>query len=93
MISGIVEGVELTTVYRVVYAGGVDNCLRSEVILMRQASLSEVRFVPVSVAAQVLGVSRQRAYQLVWRGKLSSVTVGGRVLVSVHSIEQRRWGR
>jgi len=57
---------------------------------MRAGQLAEVRWIPVSVAARMLGVSRQRAYVLVWRGQLASVNVGGRLLVGVQSIEARR---
>jgi hypothetical protein len=46
-------------------------------------------WVPISTAAKLLGVSRQRIYQLIGQSKLGSRKVDCTVLVSAVSIEQR----
>lgn len=50
-------------------------------------------FVPVWVAAAVLGVSRQHVYRLMDSGKLETVYYFGARLVLVSSIEKRRRAR
>jgi excisionase family DNA binding protein len=50
---------------------------------------AEVKWVPVSHVARVLGVSRQRVYQLIRSGRLAAVVINGRVLVSVDSVMAR----
>lgn len=50
---------------------------------------TDVRWVPVSHVARVLGVSRQRVYQLIRRGQLASISINGKVLVSVDSVMAR----
>ena len=49
----------------------------------------DVRWVPVSMAANMLQVSRQRVYQLVNSGALVSLCAGSTILVSVRSVESR----
>jgi excisionase family DNA binding protein len=46
-------------------------------------------WVPISTAAKVLGVSRQRVYQLIDEEKVGARKVDGTVLVSAVSLEQR----
>ena len=49
----------------------------------------DVRWIPVSVAANMLQVSRQRVYQLVNSGALVSLCAGSTILVSARSVEAR----
>jgi len=51
--------------------------------------MQEVWFVPVSAAAKVLRVSRQRVYQLISSGHLASRKVDSTVLVSMRSLRDR----
>ena len=53
-------------------------------------STIDVRWIPCSVAAQLLQVSRQRVYQLIDAGALTSVVMSGRVLVGRQSVEARQ---
>ena len=48
-----------------------------------------VAWVPVRTAAHMLGVSRQRVYQLLDDGKLMGRDIDGTILVSQRSIEGR----
>lgn len=48
-----------------------------------------VRWVGTSVARKILGVSRQRVYQLVRDGRLAGCRVDGVLMISVVSIEER----
>jgi hypothetical protein len=48
-----------------------------------------VQWVPVSTARRQLSVSRQRIYELIGAGKLTSVYLDGVVLVSQGSIQAR----
>lgn len=47
-----------------------------------------VNWIPVSAAAEKLGVTRQRVAQLCLSGKLLSETVGWTRLVNLRSIEE-----
>jgi len=49
----------------------------------------DVRWVPVSVAAKSLRVTRQRVYQLIRQGALVSVKANCSVLVSMRSVDAR----
>jgi len=49
--------------------------------------------VPRAVAANRLGVSRQRVHQLVQKGTLSEVTICGCRLVSFSSLTALLWNR
>ena len=49
----------------------------------------DVRWIPVTEAAGVLRVTRQRVYQLIGAGALVSMKVGSTVLVSMRSVEGR----
>lgn len=49
----------------------------------------DLRWIPVSAAAKLLLVSRQRVYQLIDAGALVAQSVDGTVLVSQRSIEAR----
>ena len=46
--------------------------------------------VPASVAAGILGISRQRVYQLAHSGRLRAVWIEGRVLIDLASIRLRK---
>lgn len=46
-------------------------------------------WIPVRTAASMLGVSRQRVYQLVAKGALTGRSVDGTVLVGQRSVEAR----
>lgn len=50
----------------------------------------QVRWVPSSTAAAMLGVTRARVYQLIKRGALASRKFSNTLLVSVESIEGRQ---
>jgi len=50
----------------------------------------ETSFVPVSYAAGMLGVRRQRVYQLLADGKLGGRQVGGTWFVSLQSVKARK---
>ena len=50
---------------------------------------AQVRWVPTSVARQMLRVSKQRVYQLIETGALASCRVHGILLVSTISIDSR----
>lgn len=54
---------------------------------------AQVQGVPRSIAADRLGVSRQRIHQLVQMGALSEVTICGTALVSVGSLTALLWNR
>lgn len=47
----------------------------------------DVKWIPVRTAAQMLGVSMQRVYQVVDDGTLLSMKLDGNVLVSRKSVE------
>ena len=49
----------------------------------------DVRWIPVSAAAKMLRVSRQRVYQLIANGSLVWMKVDASVLVSHRSVEAR----
>jgi len=49
----------------------------------------EVKWVPVSTAAKLLGVSKQRVHELTASGALARVDMDGTVLVGRRSIESR----
>jgi transposase-like protein len=49
----------------------------------------DIRWIPVSAAAQLLGVSRQRVHVLARESRLASRKINDIVLVSVRSIEDR----
>lgn len=49
----------------------------------------DVRWVSVSTVAKMLGISRQRVYQLIEAGGLVSVKDSNTVLVSFRSVEAR----
>jgi hypothetical protein len=53
------------------------------------AGVSTHQWVPVRTAIRVLGLSKQRVYQLIHEGKLTSKELDGTKLVSVRSIEDR----
>ena len=46
--------------------------------------------VPVSVAGRLLGISRQRAHELVSEGKLRTISVSGARFVLLSSIASRQ---
>ena len=48
-----------------------------------------LRWVPTAVARKMLGVSKQRVYQLVKDGKLASCRMEGVLMISSQSIEDR----
>lgn len=48
-----------------------------------------VNWLPVSVASEMMNVSRQRVYQLSAEGKLNAVQMGGTTLISRDSILKR----
>ena len=48
-----------------------------------------VRWVPVCVAKQMLGVSRQRVYELVRNGQLGWQRLGNTILITKRSIDER----
>jgi hypothetical protein len=50
----------------------------------------EVKWIPVSAAGKMLGVSRQRVYQLIDQGVLLSMKVDKTVLVSHKSVVTRQ---
>lgn len=50
----------------------------------------DVRWIPVCAAKKILGVSRQRVYQLIEEGALTSVKSGGTVLVGRHAVMARQ---
>lgn len=51
-----------------------------------------IRWVPTAVARRMLGVSRQRVYQLVQCGRLAGARIDGVLLVSSASLEDRlKW--
>jgi len=52
-----------------------------------------VRWVPTAVARKLLGVSKQRVYQLIESGALAANRVEGILLVSVRSIDDRLSGQ
>jgi len=43
----------------------------------------------VTQAATLLGLSRQRVYQLIWMGELEAVRVDGFIMVRKHVVEER----
>ena len=51
---------------------------------------TSIRWVPTAVARRMLGVSKQRVYQLISAGKVASCIIEGAVMVSVESIESRK---
>lgn len=53
------------------------------------AMASEGKWIPVSVAAKMLKVSRQRVYELIRNGQLSWCKMGCTVLVGRDSVSQR----
>lgn len=53
----------------------------------------EVRWLPVSVAADMLMVSRQRVYELISGGKLQAMKFGSTTLVSRESVNIRILGQ
>ena len=50
---------------------------------------SRMNWVPVRTTARMLGVSRQRVYQLCNEGKLALITLDGTFFISRSSIELR----
>jgi len=48
-----------------------------------------VRWLPVCVARKMLGVSRQRVYELVNEGQLGWQRLGNTILISKRSIDER----
>ena len=50
----------------------------------------EVKWIPVSAARKMLGVSRQRVYQLIEHGVLLSMKVDNTILVSHKSVVSRQ---
>ena len=48
-----------------------------------------VRWLPVCVAKAMLGVSRQRVYELVRDGQLGWQRLGNTILISKRSIDER----
>jgi hypothetical protein len=53
------------------------------------ANIRGIQWVPVGTARRILGVSRQRVYELIAAGKLSSYVLDGVILVSQESIQAR----
>lgn len=53
------------------------------------ASQSLEFWIPVSVAAKRLSVSRQRVYELINKGRIGWRKVGSTILVSTSSIDER----
>jgi excisionase family DNA binding protein len=51
---------------------------------------SNANVVTVKEAANMLGISRARAYKLVYEGKLASLKMAGTVLVVKSSVLQRQ---
>lgn len=47
----------------------------------------EVNYVPVSVAAKMMGLSKQRIYQLIQEQRLTWVNLGGVYLIAKTSID------
>lgn len=55
--------------------------------------VAQMRWVPTAIARRMLGVSRQRVYQLVTEGKLASQEIDGVIMISVQSIKDRQNGQ
>lgn len=55
--------------------------------------VAQMRWVPTAIARRMLGVSRQRVYQLVTEGKLASQEIDGVIMISVQSIKDRQTGQ
>jgi excisionase family DNA binding protein len=52
-------------------------------------SSDDLRWIPVREAAHMLGISRQRVYQLIHEGQVRSVRVGCTYMVLKRSVEAR----
>jgi hypothetical protein len=59
------------------------------VVRGRGRRVMDTGWVPVSTARRLLGVSRQRVYQLVELGRLASMEMDGTVLIGAASIRTR----
>jgi len=57
--------------------------------LVGRVAEHNIGWIPARTARLMLGVSRQRVYQLLNEGKLSGRVVDGTVLVALRSVEAR----